>query len=51
MPEHSLLKYHDPRMWAWNIRQMGVIDLPALVSRVLEETGGNVRFACEGAET
>lgn len=37
-PEHSLLKYYDPRMWAWNIRQMGVIDLPALVSRVLEET-------------
>lgn len=27
------------RMWNWNIRQMGVIDLPALVSRVLSETG------------
>jgi pimeloyl-ACP methyl ester carboxylesterase len=26
-------------MWAWNIRQMGVLDLPALVSRVLSETG------------
>lgn len=26
-------------MWAWNIRQMGVMDLPALVSRVLSETG------------
>jgi len=38
-PEHSLLRYHDPRMWAWNIRQMGVMDLPALMSRVLEETG------------
>lgn len=38
-PEHSLLKYHDPRMWAWNIRQMGVMDLPALISRVLQETG------------
>lgn len=38
-PEHSLLKYHDPRMWAWNIRQMGVMDLPALISRVLRETG------------
>lgn len=38
-PEHSLLRYHDPRMWAWNIRQMGVMDLPALISRVLEETG------------
>ncbi|KAK4939900.1 hypothetical protein LTR10_019859 [Elasticomyces elasticus] len=38
-PEHSLLRYHDPRMWAWNLRQMGVMDLPAFVSRVLEETG------------
>lgn len=26
-------------MWAWNIRQMGVLDLPALISRVLLETG------------
>ncbi len=26
-------------MWAWNIRQMGVMDLPAFVSRVLAETG------------
>ncbi|KAH7057442.1 Alpha/Beta hydrolase protein [Macrophomina phaseolina] len=38
-PRHSLLKYNDPRMWAWNIRQMGVMDLPALISRVLFETG------------
>ena len=38
-PEHKLLKYSDPRMWAWNIRQMGVLDLPALISRVLSETG------------
>lgn len=26
-------------MWNWNIRQMGVMDLPALISRVLTETG------------
>jgi pimeloyl-ACP methyl ester carboxylesterase len=38
-PRHSLLDYGDPRMWAWNIRQMGVMDLPALISRVLSETG------------
>jgi pimeloyl-ACP methyl ester carboxylesterase len=38
-PEHTLLHYEDPRMWAWNIRQMGVMDLPALISRVLSETG------------
>lgn len=38
-PRHNLLKYGDPRMWAWNIRQMGVMDLPALISRVLSETG------------
>lgn len=38
-PQHSLLEYNDPRMWAWNIRQMGVMDLPAFISRVLSETG------------
>ena len=38
-PKHQMLTYNDPRMWAWNIRQMGVLDLPALVSRVLLETG------------
>ncbi|KAF2467502.1 alpha/beta-hydrolase [Lindgomyces ingoldianus] len=38
-PRHNLLKYSDPRMWAWNIRQMGVMDLPALILRVLSETG------------
>jgi pimeloyl-ACP methyl ester carboxylesterase len=26
-------------MWAWNILQLGVLDLPAFVSRVLSETG------------
>ncbi|PSS22804.1 hypothetical protein M430DRAFT_48440 [Amorphotheca resinae ATCC 22711] len=38
-PEHTRLSYSDPRMWSWNIRQMGVMDLPALTSRVLSETG------------
>lgn len=38
-PKHTILDYSDPRMWAWNIRQMGVMDLPALTSRVLSETG------------
>nr|POF26236.1 sterol esterase 2 [Quercus suber] len=38
-PKHTLLTYEDPRMWAWNIRQMGVMDLPALINRVLAETG------------
>ena len=38
-PKHQLLNATDPRMWNWNIRQMGVMDLPALVSRVLSETG------------
>ena len=37
-PQHQLLNSTDPRMWNWNIRQMGVMDLPALVSRVLCET-------------
>ncbi|KAK0920481.1 hypothetical protein LTR57_009737 [Friedmanniomyces endolithicus] len=38
-PRHTQLHYEDPRMWAWNIRQMGVMDLAALISRVLAETG------------
>lgn len=38
-PRHVLLDYSDPRMWCWNIRQMGVFDLPALASRVIYETG------------
>jgi pimeloyl-ACP methyl ester carboxylesterase len=38
-PRHTMLEATDPRMWNWNIRQMGVLDLPALVSRVLHETG------------
>jgi pimeloyl-ACP methyl ester carboxylesterase len=37
-PKHTRLQPSDPRMWAWNIRQMGVMDLPALISRVLAET-------------
>lgn len=37
-PEHETLKYGDPRMWCWNIQQMGVYDLSALVDRVLLET-------------
>ncbi|KAK5716235.1 hypothetical protein LTR17_016498 [Elasticomyces elasticus] len=38
-PRHTQLRYEDPRMWAWNIRQMGVMDLAAFVDRVLAETG------------
>lgn len=38
-PKHRILQPSDPRMWAWNIRQMGVMDLPALIARVLSETG------------
>lgn len=38
-PKHALLEYGDPRMWCWNIRQMGVFDLTALTSRIVSETG------------
>ena len=38
-PQHESLGPSDPRMWCWNIRQMGIYDLPALATRVLEETG------------
>ena len=38
-PEHSSLSTSDPRMWSWNIQHLGVLDLAALMSRVLYETG------------
>jgi pimeloyl-ACP methyl ester carboxylesterase len=38
-PKHNTLTYNDPRMWCWNIRHMGTLDLPAFVSRILYETG------------
>ncbi|KAK0670356.1 Alpha/Beta hydrolase protein [Cercophora samala] len=51
-PRHTLLECADPRMWAWNIRQMGVFDLPALVSRVCYETGfGRVGLVCHSQGT
>lgn len=38
-PEHTTLSPSDPRMWTWNIRHLGVLDMTALISRVLYETG------------
>ncbi|KAK6517774.1 hypothetical protein TWF506_004954 [Arthrobotrys conoides] len=38
-PEHMVLKSSDPRMWCWNIRQMGIFDLPAFVDYILSRTG------------
>ena len=34
-----MLHYSDPRMWAWNIRQMGILDLPAFIFPILSLTG------------
>ncbi|MCJ1474372.1 hypothetical protein MMC13_003030 [Lambiella insularis] len=52
VPKHQVLKYNDPRMWAWNIRQMGVMDLPSLISRVLSETGfGKLGLVCHSQGT
>ncbi|KAK6226779.1 sterol esterase 2 [Colletotrichum tabaci] len=51
-PKHASLEYTDPRMWCWNIRQMGVFDLPALTSRVLYETGfGKIGLICHSQGT
>ncbi|KAF9893358.1 hypothetical protein FE257_011790 [Aspergillus nanangensis] len=36
--DHTTLSAGDPRIWSWNIRQLGIFDLSALVSRVLYET-------------
>lgn len=38
-PEHKTLSTTDPRMWSWDIRHLGTLDLAALTSRVLYETG------------
>ncbi|KAJ5118037.1 hypothetical protein N7526_011060 [Penicillium atrosanguineum] len=38
-PEHTSLSPSDPRMWSWDIRHLGTLDLAALTSRVLFETG------------
>lgn len=38
-PQHETLDYSDPRMWSWNIRHMGTLDLSALTDRVLLDTG------------
>lgn len=38
-PEHTNLSTSDPRMWSWDIRHLGTLDLVALTSRVLYETG------------
>lgn len=38
-PEHTSLSTSDPRMWSWDIRHLGTLDLAALTSRVLYETG------------
>jgi pimeloyl-ACP methyl ester carboxylesterase len=37
-PKHTVLSPSDPRMWAWNIRQMGILDLPAFVDPILSLT-------------
>lgn len=38
-PRHEVLQKDDPRMWCWNLTQMGAFDLSALVDRVLLDTG------------
>lgn len=38
-PQHKSLKPSNPKFWAWNLRQMGCLDIPALVSFVCGETG------------
>lgn len=38
-PEHTSLSTSDPQMWSWDIRHLGTLDLAALTSRVLYETG------------
>ncbi|RDA93801.1 hypothetical protein CP533_6389 [Ophiocordyceps camponoti-saundersi (nom. inval.)] len=51
-PRHTTLNHGDPRMWCWNIRQMGVLDLPALTDRVVAETGfAKIGLVCHSQGT
>jgi hypothetical protein len=38
-PEHKFLKPSNPKFWAWNLRQMGCLDIPAMVNYVCTQTG------------
>ncbi|KAL5611601.1 hypothetical protein BROUX41_000815 [Berkeleyomyces rouxiae] len=38
-PRHASLNPGDSRMWAWDIREMATLDLPALVDGVLRRCG------------
>lgn len=37
-PKHQTLNPSDPKFWAWNIRQMACLDLPAMVKQVQTQT-------------
>ncbi|KAJ5531678.1 hypothetical protein N7527_005071 [Penicillium freii] len=51
-PEHTTLSTDDPRMWSWDIRHLGTLDLAALTSRVLYETGfEKLGFVCHSQGT
>ncbi|KHO00639.1 AB-hydrolase-associated lipase region [Metarhizium album ARSEF 1941] len=51
-PVHESFTPTDPRMWSWNIRQMGIFDLPALTAKVLAETGfGKLGLICHSQGT
>jgi len=34
----------DPRYWAWDVKDIGMYDVPAIVEYVLKETGVKVNF-------
>lgn len=36
---HRNLKRSDPRFWDYNIRELALFDLPAVVEHVKQETG------------
>ncbi|KKA27392.1 hypothetical protein TD95_000490 [Thielaviopsis punctulata] len=51
-PRHISLQSKDARMWDWDIREMATFDLPALVARVLAETGhSTLGLACHSQGT
>ncbi|KAK9461399.1 Alpha/Beta hydrolase protein [Lipomyces oligophaga] len=49
---HLDYSYNDPRMWDWDVREMGTLDLPAFVDHVLHVTGyKKIALACHSQGT
>ncbi|KAK7203115.1 lipase [Myxozyma melibiosi] len=50
--KHVKYSYNDPRMWDWDVREMGTKDLPAFVNYIESQTGyEKIALACHSQGT